>query len=226
MSAEEDAVGTDPINPTAAARRNSERSQQQRARILDAAQHCFIESGFHAAGMASIAARAEMSPGLIYRYFESKSAIILSIIERQLLEKQASISTLKSGPELSLRICELFRAWQRGDDTVMNAALFLEMSAEATRDPEIAKALARADRASSRQFQQWVEQHAPVPGAAAADGDLSERILIFQCFIEGLAIRAVRDPKFDAAIVAAAVQHLVRALVHDAGAEPEPQGDR
>ena len=37
------------------ARRGSERSQQQCTRILDAAQHCFIKSGFHAAGMASSA---------------------------------------------------------------------------------------------------------------------------------------------------------------------------
>lgn len=205
-------------NPSSNLRsRDSERSQQQRTRILDAAQHCFIESGFHAAGMASIATRAEMSPGLIYRYFNSKSAIILAIIERQLLEKQASIATLKTGPELSERICELFRAWQRGDDTVMNAALFLEMSAEATRDPQIAEALARADRTSSRLFQDWVEQRTSAVGSAQAERDLRERVLILQCFIEGLAIRAVREPDFDATVVAAAVQRLVRALLRDTG---------
>lgn len=200
-------------------RRGSERSQQQCTRILDAAQHCFIKSGFHAAGMASIAARAEMSPGLIYRYFQNKSAIILAIIERQLVDKQASIATLKSGPDLSQRICELFRAWQRGDDTEMNAALFLEMSAEATRDPQIAQALARADRTSARQFQNWVQQRATAPDSVQAERDLSEHLLILQCFIEGLAIRAVRGPAFDAQIVATAVQRLVRALVQDAGTE-------
>ncbi len=205
-------------------RRSSERSQQQRTRILDAAQHCFIKFGFHAAGMASIAARAEMSPGLIYRYFESKSAIILAIIERQLVEKEASLATLKSGPDLSQRICDLFRAWQRGDDTVMNAALFLEMSAEATRDPQIAKALARADRTGLRLFQNWVEQRASAPDSAQAERDFSERLLILQCFIEGLAIRAVRDPDCDAQFVATAVQRLVRALLQDAGAADTSEG--
>jgi len=224
MNAGLEDMDTTAGNAPPSTRRSSERSVQQRARILDAAQHCFIESGFHAAGMASIAARAEMSPGLIYRYFESKSAIILAIIERQLVDKQASIATLKSAPDLSQRICELFRAWQRGDDTVMNAALFLEMSAEATRDPQIAKALARADRTSSRLFQNWVEQHATAPDTAQAERDLSERLLILQCFIEGLAIRAVREPDFDAQIVATAVQRLVRALLQDAGTEDAPRG--
>ena len=45
------------------------RAQAQRNRILDAAQKCFAERGFHGAGMALIADTAQMSPGLIYRYF-------------------------------------------------------------------------------------------------------------------------------------------------------------
>ena len=61
-----------------------DRAEMQRNRILDAAQHCFIEHGFHAASMASIADTAGMSAGLIYRYFENKSAIILAIVDRQL----------------------------------------------------------------------------------------------------------------------------------------------
>ena len=66
-----------PARPRAAAR-----ADLQRARILDAAQRCFVESGFHAATMAKIAETAGMSAGLIYRYFESKNAIVLAIIER------------------------------------------------------------------------------------------------------------------------------------------------
>src|SRR3546814_17854087 len=60
------------------------RTLAQRERILCAAQKCFVEHGFHAASMASIAETAEMSAGLIYRYFENKNAIIMAIVERQL----------------------------------------------------------------------------------------------------------------------------------------------
>lgn len=51
------------------------RAEKQRQRILAAARRCFVERGFHAASMATIADTAEMSQGLIYRYFESKNAI-------------------------------------------------------------------------------------------------------------------------------------------------------
>ena len=72
------------------------RAQAQRDRILNAAQQCFIRHGFHAAGMAGIAQAAQMSPGLIYRYFDNKNAIILAIIERQLAEKRANIDSLQA----------------------------------------------------------------------------------------------------------------------------------
>ena len=39
------------------------RAEAQHERILSAAQQCFIEHGFHAASMASIAETAEMSAG-------------------------------------------------------------------------------------------------------------------------------------------------------------------
>src|SRR5690606_4064328 len=50
--------------------------------VLDAAGACFREEGFHGASMSRIAARAEMSVGHIYRYFDSKEAIIIALVER------------------------------------------------------------------------------------------------------------------------------------------------
>src|SRR3546814_5115905 len=65
------------------------RTLAQRERILCAAQKCFVEHGFHAASMASIAETAEMSAGLIYRYFENKNAIILARSEEHTSELQS-----------------------------------------------------------------------------------------------------------------------------------------
>ena len=45
---------------------SSSRADAQRDRILCAALKCFIEHGFHAASMASIADTAQMSAGLMY----------------------------------------------------------------------------------------------------------------------------------------------------------------
>ena len=78
------------------------RAVRQRERILDAAEMCFIQSGFHGASMAHIATTAGMSPGLIYRYFDSKSAIVKAIIERHLeSEHYKKIGQLHSAEDVS-----------------------------------------------------------------------------------------------------------------------------
>lgn len=188
-------------------------SEVQRERILAAAQQRFIRHGFHAAGMAGIATAAGMSPGLIYRYFDSKNAIILAIIEHQLAEKRANIDSLQAQPDWELRIRDLFLGWQRGDESLMNAALFLEMSAQATRDPQIAEALAAADSESRGRFLAWLREHAREQGAAPDDAELQSRALALQSFIEGLAIRAVREPELAAGAVVAAIRQVVPGLL-------------
>lgn len=97
----------------------------------------------------------------------------------------------------------------RGDDTLMNAALFLEMSAEATRDPQIAEAIAAADQDARQRFLDWFGQHGRAQGATPEHADLHARALALQGFIEGLAIRAMREPEFETGQVVAAVRRLV-----------------
>ncbi|MGL6222787.1 MAG: TetR/AcrR family transcriptional regulator, partial [Steroidobacteraceae bacterium] len=77
------------------------RAEAQRDRILCAALKCFIDHGFHAASMASIAETAQMSAGLMYRYFENKNSIVLGIIARQLDEKRAGIRQLHSSNDIA-----------------------------------------------------------------------------------------------------------------------------
>ena len=51
--------------------------------------------------MANIADTAQMSAGLMYRYFENKNAIVLGIVERQLEEKRAMIRQLHSSSDFA-----------------------------------------------------------------------------------------------------------------------------
>lgn len=198
---------------SAASRSGGERAQAQRENILDAAQACFIRFGFHAAGMAKIAETAGISPGLIYRYFDSKEAIILAIIERQLAEKRGNIAALQTRDQLAARIGDLFQRWQRRDEGVMNAALMLEMSAEATRDARIAAAVAAADGESRARFRAWLEAQARAQGIEPDPADIDARMLTLGAFIDGLSVRAARDPDLDPARVAAAVERLVPGLL-------------
>ena len=197
------------------------RAESQRERILDAAQKCFIEHGFHAASMAQIAKTAAISVGLAYRYFDSKNAIMLAIIARELEGKRAKIEELYSRPGFLDAVVEKFRAWQSGDASVMNAPLFLEMSAEATRAPEIARAIEASDALTRDDFEKWLSRGREKGGMGIAKDAARGRAILMQCLIEGLVVRAVRDPGLDAATLRDALEPLFRQLGLGPASRPE-----
>jgi AcrR family transcriptional regulator len=189
------------------------RTQAQRERILTAAHACFVKDGFHAASMATIAETAGMSPGLIYRYFANKNAIILEIIERQLEGARADIATLRSDTDFVSLVSDLFSKWRSDVPELMNPALMLEMTAAASRDPQIAKALADADRTTGAEFTAWLMQTARSEGHSPAPEDVNARAFALRCFIGGLAIRAIREPDVDPAVLEQSLKLMLPVLL-------------
>ena len=188
------------------------RAEAQRERILAAAKQCFIEHGFHAASMASIAEAAGMSPGLVYRYVENKSAIVLAIIEEQLDKIRTDIATLGSGSGLAERVLARAEQWRAGQPDIMSPALALEMSAEATRDPAIAAAILRSDRQTRDGLAGWLARPVAQGGLGLAPDVAASRALLLQCFVEGLAVRVVRDPGLPRAEMERAIRLFFSAL--------------
>jgi AcrR family transcriptional regulator len=188
------------------------RAEAQRERILAAAKQCFIEHGFHAASMASIAETAGMSPGLMYRYVENKSAIVLAIIEEQLDKIRRDIASLGSGSGLAERVLARAEQWRAGQPDIMSPALALEMSAEATRDPAIAAAILRSDRQARDGLAGWLARPAAQGGLGLAPEAAASQALLLQCFVEGLAVRVVREPGLSPAEMERAVRRFFAAL--------------
>jgi AcrR family transcriptional regulator len=56
-------------------------SAARRQQIIDAAYRCFARKGFHQATMRDIYEEANLSPGAVYHYFDSKDAIIQASFE-------------------------------------------------------------------------------------------------------------------------------------------------
>ena len=88
------------------------------------------------------------------------------------------------------------------DEEFMNPALYLEMSAEASRDPQIAQALAESDQATRDELASWLRKIVRADGRPPDAQDVGARALILQCLFEGLVVRAVREPKLDPALMA------------------------
>ncbi len=184
------------------------RAEAQRTRILDAAQHCFIEHGFHGAGMALIAETAQMSAGLIYRYFESKSAIIRAIVEEQLELLREDIAR-NTHPDFPTVLAEEYGRPHQCEGRRMSASLLLEISAEATRDPQIAAALDDYDTTVRNALQDWLTRAREAGGMALDGEDARRRALVLQCLIEGLKLRETREPGLDRDLLMAALQDVV-----------------
>jgi AcrR family transcriptional regulator len=173
------------------------RAEQQRSRILDAAKEGFVADGFSAATVATIAERAGVSAGLIYRYFESKQAIVLAIIERELAHARERIGKLHGSVDLVEGLLQTFADFRACEPEVMSGALYLEMSAAATRDPEIAAAIRHADRLTRGDFQAWLERPVGEGGRGMAREQAAVRATVVQLAVAGLAVRAAREPDMD-----------------------------
>lgn len=197
------------------------RAEAQRQRILDAAQRCFITRGFHAGSISEIAAQADISQGLMYRYFENKRALILALIERQLVHDKDSIGHMPASSDLVEGLLGCYQQWARGEtlaargNAIASVALYAEITAEAHRDPVVAEVLRRHDRQTSAAIADWLRHHDRARGRQVDEDDLNQRTLLLRLLVEGLAMRAVRDPD----LAADTVRHLLAGAVSKVLAE-------
>jgi AcrR family transcriptional regulator len=73
---------TAPRRPRGRPRGETSRGREARARLYEVAVELIAERGYEATTLRAIAARAKVSPGLLYRYFPSKSAVVLELYDR------------------------------------------------------------------------------------------------------------------------------------------------
>src|SRR5690606_1648799 len=166
--------------------------------------------------MALIAQTAGMSPGLIYRYFDSKNAIILAIVEHQLEVSRAGICGLRDAEDFAQGVFEVFNRWRNADPEMMNAALFLEMSAEAGRDVQLGQALAASDHEVRQEFVRWLSRSVEEGGLGLAPEVAEVRALGLQCFVEGLAVRALREPDVPPQVLKDAIANFLSGMLKTA----------
>ena len=198
-----------------AAKKESKAAQRirlQKERILCAAQTCFIESGFNAASMATIAETANMSPGLIYRYFENKNAIILAIIEQQLTVSRRRIREMHSSENLAQRIVDYMTEPVSDENQPMDSALYLEITAQATRDPQIADALQRFDAMVCSELSDWLCKSREEGGYGLPRTAAPSRALMLLCVIEGIKLRGPRASAFDPHMLKDALDGMLQSL--------------
>ena len=168
--------------------------ETRRQQILDAAAQCFRKSGFHAASMAEIAKSFGMSAGHIYNYFENKEAIIEALVERDLEITLTQIAQLLDEQNILNKIIE------NVDDSVRNrinnSAMDIEIVAEASRNPKVAKIVQTTDAIVRGKVYDLLRAISPAQ-KKLSDIELTAKTDILMALFDGLMMRSIRHPEIN-----------------------------
>lgn len=142
--------------------------------ILRAAEALFIAQGFHQTGMAAICEAADMSPGTLYRYFESKADIIAAFVAEDQAETAELFDYLANAKDFKAALIDgLVESIIEVSDRDYGR-LALEIAAEAARDEKIGAITAAAEQDGLDQFTAVIKQ-------AQQRGDISDALNPASC---------------------------------------------
>src|SRR5215813_9224941 len=85
---------TPPIPPAAPAGRWRRRKEARAAELLAAAYEVFAERGYAATRLEDVAARAGVTKGTMYLYFDGKEALFKELVRRTALPAVESVEDL------------------------------------------------------------------------------------------------------------------------------------
>ena len=173
------------------------RKAETRADIIDAAFTCFAEQGYHATGIADIAARLGIGHGTFYRYFENKRDIVEHVVD-DLIGRIVEALGADNAPD-AVSTLEDYRAQTERIGTVLSR-IFDE-------DPRMAQLLVSAigiDDAMRDRMLELFEATTPITGAYLAHGvrlgylradlDVEATAFAINGMILGSLLAALRDP--------------------------------
>jgi AcrR family transcriptional regulator len=72
--------------------------EEKRAELVDAARHLFVEDGYEATSMASLARTAGVAPNTIYWYFGDKDDLLIAVLDAVLADALAEYATVADRP--------------------------------------------------------------------------------------------------------------------------------
>jgi TetR/AcrR family transcriptional repressor of uid operon len=189
--------------------REDEALPDRRARILDAAERCFVRAGFHRTTMQDIAAEAKMSPGNLYRYFPSKDTMAAGLAERDRAQVANDFNGLVGSENFLESFAQLGRKHFE-EKPREKAILCLEIWAEATRNPTFAAVTHEFERDVITRMEALFRQ-AQQSGLVAPEVDVRSLAVLISTLADGLFVRRAILPNFAPEREVAAVMAVVEA---------------
>lgn len=121
----------------------------RREAILDAARDAFLEDGYSATSMSTIAARVGGSKGTLYTYFKNKEELFEAYVRRHCTWQREEMYALSGdGETIEKVLTRLGRNFLRSVMSDYNLRHFRMITAEAERSPAIGQAFYESGPAS------------------------------------------------------------------------------
>lgn len=195
--------------------------EQRRTRILDAAEASFARNGFHRTTMQDICREAGISAGALYLYFDSKEALIEGISSRSRQEVLEAFALLDTAEDFAAGLGQVLQACILAKPR-HKSVLWLEISAEATRNPAIG-AIHRSCELHIRSELLGVLARAAEEGRIRPLQPLEEIVATMMVIGDGLFWQHAVNEEFDAGHAAGGVMPVIVKLLNPVEDQPQTQ---
>lgn len=200
-----------------------ETQSARREHILDAAERCFAQSGFHRTTMHDICKLAGISPGALYVYFDSKEALIAGLSERDRLEFAERFALVAESADF-LQSLQSLGDFYLSPEKAHKARLGAEIGLEATRNSNIGELFCRFDRDVQASFERLF-QRLKDEGRIAPALDIPALVTAVAIISDGLFWRRAIHPGFDAEAALPTAFAMIRALLNPVETRVQPFSD-
>jgi TetR/AcrR family transcriptional regulator, repressor for uid operon len=201
-----------------------ETQQARRDEILDASERCFARAGFHRTTMQDICREADVSPGALYVYFDSKEALIAGLCERDRTEFAEKLDVLADVPDFLAALNSIAENYFH-EQPAHKRLMAVEMAVEATRNPRIEAICRPVDRFVSDGFLKLFTR-LQAEGRIAPALDIRSLTEVFKVMGDGLFWRRAVDPDFDARAVLPGMMTVLHGLLNPVEVTAKPNKRR
>jgi AcrR family transcriptional regulator len=170
-----------------------QRSEETRARILDAAVRRFAISGYNAASVDVICSDAGVSKGAFYHHFPTKQAVFVALLEGWLNTIDAAIAAMRKPtvPETFVQMTEVLPAIFAAADERL--PMFLEFMLQASRNEAIWQATIAPYRHYREHFSQLIRDGIAEGSLKEVDPEAAAEVIL--SLAVGLFLQGVLDPQ-------------------------------
>lgn len=170
-----------------------QRSEETRARILDAAVRQFAIAGYNAASVDDICTEAGVSKGAFYHHFPTKQNLFLALLQGWLHTVDIGLEAARQEtvPQTLTHMTDLLPAMFATADERL--PIFLEFWLQASRDETIWQATIAPFQHYHAQFAKLIEDGMAEGSIKTVDPQVTARVIVSMAV--GLFLQGVLDPK-------------------------------